>query len=103
MTGPPLAAIASRYLARLAQARGRLPPTWHFVLTLTEEAQEAADAWHRFTGWKRRRDTLAHIGEELADTVISAYVMAHVTGIDLDQAVADKAEQLMARDLREPP
>jgi len=94
--------LAGRYLARLTEARGRVPPTWHFLLTLTEEAAEAAAAWHRVSGWKRRGDSLAHVAEELADTVISAHVAALVLGIDLDAATRAKGEVLMTRDLSGP-
>jgi NTP pyrophosphatase (non-canonical NTP hydrolase) len=93
-----VAEATAAYLAREAAARGgELPPLWHFAMKLTEEAQEAADAWHRTTGWCRRTDTLDHVSEELADTVISAYAMALLLGVDLDAAIGAKHEVLMTR------
>lgn len=36
------------------------------------------------------RDTLHHLGQELADVVICAYLTASVAGLDLDEAIRDK-------------
>lgn len=36
------------------------------------------------------RDTFQHLGEELGDVVICAYLVASVAGIDLDEAVREK-------------
>jgi NTP pyrophosphatase (non-canonical NTP hydrolase) len=104
VSGGPVAGeqVAAAYLARVALARGGLPPVWHFVLKLGEEAEEAMTAWHRSTGLCRQRDHLGHVAEELADTVISAYALAAVLGIDLDDAIAAKHRDLTTRDLREP-
>jgi NTP pyrophosphatase (non-canonical NTP hydrolase) len=94
--------VARAYLARLEHARDGLPPIWHFVLKVGEEASEAMTAWHRSTGLCRGRDNLGHVAEELADTVISAYALAQMLGLDLDGAIQAKHHVLMTRDLREP-
>jgi NTP pyrophosphatase (non-canonical NTP hydrolase) len=94
--------VARAYLARLEHAREGLPPVWHFVLKLGEEAEEAMRAWHRSTGLCRELDHLGHVAEELADTVISAYALAAILGLDLDAAIQAKHHVLMTRDLREP-
>jgi NTP pyrophosphatase (non-canonical NTP hydrolase) len=92
-----VAEATAAYLAREAEAHGGLLPLWHYAMKLTEEAQEAADAWHRTTGLCRRTDTLDHVAEELADTVISAYALAQMLGLDLDAAIAAKHAVLMTR------
>jgi NTP pyrophosphatase (non-canonical NTP hydrolase) len=90
---------AADYLARLSRHRGEMPPPWYFIMKLTGEASEAQDAWMDWAGWSRHPGTLEHVGEELADAVISAYAAAMISGIDLDAAIAAKYKVLMARDL----
>jgi len=41
-------------------------------------------------GWRGSRDTKEHLGEELADVIICANLIAITAGIDLDAAVEAK-------------
>jgi NTP pyrophosphatase (non-canonical NTP hydrolase) len=41
-------------------------------------------------GWRGTRDTKEHLGEELADVVICANLIAIEAGIDLSEAVKEK-------------
>lgn len=41
-------------------------------------------------GWRGSRDTVEHLGEELADVIHCAVLVAITAGIDLEQAVIDK-------------
>lgn len=67
------------------------------VLALAEEAGEFVGAYRRWTGRARRNDDRAHVEEELADVVITAYVTAAVLTIDLDQAIARKTVEIFSR------
>lgn len=41
-------------------------------------------------GWRGSRDTVEHLGEELADVIHCAILVAITAGIDIEQAVIDK-------------
>jgi len=97
---PTPRAVAERWLARLAAERPGLPEWWHAGKVI-EEAGEAWRAYLRLTGLARQRGSAEELAEELADTVISAYGLALVLGLDLDAAVADKAAELLTRKLGE--
>lgn len=72
------------------------------TLAMAEETGELIGAVRRWHGMARRRGTFAEVVDELADVVITAYITAHVLGIDVDAAVASKAERIYTRGWREP-
>jgi NTP pyrophosphatase (non-canonical NTP hydrolase) len=72
------------------------------VLNLAEETGEAVGAYRRWTGQARRTGTAQEFHREVADVVITAYVLADEAGFDLDAAVADKLNVIFSRGWREP-
>lgn len=72
-------------------------PNWRFFTGVAEEAGEAIGAYNRYTGRSRRTGTKEELAEELADVVITAYMAAAVTDIDLDTAIADKCDKMEQR------
>lgn len=109
MTTNPVQTTTPPNLPALArEIRGRLERTFPLndlhiqqVLCLAEEVGEFVAAFRRAVGMARRGGPWEHVEEELADVVIAAYVAGAVLGIDLDAAVAVKAQMVMARGLRE--
>lgn len=93
------AAIVNRYLAAGFPADGMLTMQ---TLALAEECGEAVGAIRRFAGRARRTGTLLDVQHELADVVLTAYTVAGLLGIDLDQAIVDKAAIVLSRPAREP-
>lgn len=73
------------------------------VLCLAEEAGEFVGAYRRWAGMARRRGPWEDVRVELADVVLAAYVTAQVLGIDLDEAIREKAVDITTRGWREPP
>jgi NTP pyrophosphatase (non-canonical NTP hydrolase) len=73
------------------------------VLALAEEAGEFTAAYRRWAGLARRTGPWHDVEAELADVVITAYVTAHVLGIDLDAAARAKTDVVFTRGWREPP
>ena len=121
MTARRIAQQAADRAAISRLARGPLPQTAarladrlreHFnpdtlpvqqVLALAEEAGEFTAAYRRWAGMARRTGPWHDVEAELADVVITAYVTAHVLGIDLDDACRAKTEVVFTRGWREPP
>lgn len=73
------------------------PPIWAQVVNVVGEAGEFAEAFRRYSGHARRPGTLDEAAAELADVIISAYVLAERLGIDLDGAVSAKGDVIMSR------
>lgn len=71
------------------------------VLCLAEEAGEFVGAYRRWAGLARRTGTWEDVKAELADVAVTAYVAAHVLGIDLDEAVREKTAVIMTRGWRD--
>jgi len=71
------------------------------VLALAEECGEFVGAYRRWSGQARRSGTAEEMRAELADVIITAFVAAEELGIDLDQAVTDKANIVLTRGWRE--
>jgi NTP pyrophosphatase (non-canonical NTP hydrolase) len=71
-------------------------------LAIAEEAGEAVGALCRYLELSRRTGTLEEIADELADLAISTYIAAHYLGIDLSEAVENKADIIISRGLKEP-
>jgi len=95
--GDPEAA-ALNWLRRLADQGAAVPEWWH-VLKLAEEAGEAVRAWGRVAGRARTAGTDEELAAELADVVITAWVVAHLRELDLTAAIGRKHAVLMTRDL----
>lgn len=89
---------AHNWLARLTAEGGTMPEWWH-VLKLAEEAGEAVRSWLRLRGLAREHAEPAELAGELADVVITAFVVAELRGLDLPQAIGVKHAVLMTRDL----
>lgn len=66
-------------------------------LALAEEVGEFIGAYRRWSGNARRSGTYDKMAEELADVVISSYVMARVLGMDLDEEIESKIKVVFAR------
>jgi NTP pyrophosphatase (non-canonical NTP hydrolase) len=90
-------AIAEDYLRRLEQEKGRMPD-WYHMMKLWEEAGEVPREYLIWLGMHRHgRAGDSKFPEELADTVICAFAIAHIFGIDLDEAIQSKHTVLMTR------
>ncbi|HWR48520.1 MAG TPA: hypothetical protein VN327_13050, partial [Pseudonocardiaceae bacterium] len=63
------------------------------VLCLAEEAWEFVAAYRRATGMARRHGSMTEVETELADVVITAYVL----GIDLTDAITNKLTVIFTR------
>lgn len=72
------------------------------VIALAEECGEFIGAYRRWTGQARRTGPFADVRAELADVVITAYVVAVKLGVDLDAAVQDKAQTIFSRPWKDP-
>lgn len=72
------------------------------VLNLAEEAGEVVGAYRRLIGWARRSGTRGEFHREVADVVVTAYVLAEEDGFDLDAAISDKLQTIYSRGWREP-
>jgi len=99
----PLPQTAARLAARLREHFNPDMLPVQQVLALAEEAGEFTAAYRRWAGLARRSGTWHDVEAELADVVITAYVTAHVLGIDLDAAWRAKAEVVFTRGWRQPP
>ena len=99
----PLPAVAARLADRLREHFNPATLPAQQVLALAEEAGEFTAAYRRWAGLARRPGTWHDVEAELADVVITAYVTAHVLGIDLDAAARAKTEVVFTRGWREPP
>jgi NTP pyrophosphatase (non-canonical NTP hydrolase) len=73
------------------------------VLCLAEEAGEAVGAYRRWSGQARRSGTFEELRAELADVVITAYVLANFLDTDLDQAIESKMQKILTRGWRDQP
>jgi NTP pyrophosphatase (non-canonical NTP hydrolase) len=91
---------ARAFLGRLAAEDRELPP-WFHPAKLGEEAGEAWSAWAALHGWSRHPPEPGELDDELADVVITAYIVAAVEGIDLEAAIQAKGAELLARELGE--
>jgi NTP pyrophosphatase (non-canonical NTP hydrolase) len=65
-------------------------PEWRFITGVSEEAGEVLKAYHRYSGTSRRNGPLSDVAEELADTVLCAFMGASKLDIDLDTAIHAK-------------
>lgn len=72
------------------------------ALNLAEEVGEFVGAYRRWTDRARRPGTHHEMAEELADVVITAFVMAHRAQVDLPGVVRDKLLHIGQRGLRDP-
>ncbi len=103
LPGAPLPAVAASLADRLREHFNPDTLPVQQVLALAEEAGEFTAAYRRWAGLARRPGPWHEVEAELADVVITAYVTAHVLGIDLDAATRAKAEVVFTRGWREPP
>jgi NTP pyrophosphatase (non-canonical NTP hydrolase) len=71
------------------------------VMCTGEEAGEFIKAYRQWAGLARQKGTRKKVEEELADIIITAYVTAVVLGIDLDEAVEDKLQDVLTRGWKE--
>ena len=99
----PLPQTAARLADRLREHFDPATLPVQQVLALAEEAGEFTAAYRRWAGLARRTGPWHDVEAELADVVITAYVTAHVLGIDLDAATRAKTEVVFTRGWREPP
>lgn len=99
----PLPAVAASLADRLREHFDPATLPVQQVLALAEEAGEFTKAYRRWAGLARHTGPWHEVEAELADVVITAYVTAHVLGIDLDAAARAKTEVVFTRGWREPP
>jgi NTP pyrophosphatase (non-canonical NTP hydrolase) len=71
------------------------------ALAIAEEAGEFVGAYRRWSGQARRTDTYEHVSEELADVIITAFVMAEMLGMEIDKVLDAKLEVIFSRGWRE--
>jgi NTP pyrophosphatase (non-canonical NTP hydrolase) len=81
---------------RVREKRGTEATAWQAV-TLAEEMGEALQEFRRWQGQARSPGTKNKFAEELADVIITAYVFADLTDVDLDDAVYSKLEAIERR------
>lgn len=67
------------------------------IAKLSEEVGEAIKEANRLVGFSRRLPVDGAFGEELADVVITAYVMAVVYRVDIDYSIDEKLKNIEAR------
>ena len=99
----PLPAVAASLAGRLREHFDPATLPVQQVLALAEEAGEFTAAYRRWAGLARRTGPWHDVEAELADVVITAYITAHVLGIDLDAAARAKTAVVFTRGWREPP
>ena len=73
----------------------------HQVLCLAEEIGEFVGAYRRYIGGARRDGPWSDVVEELADIVITSWVLADMLKIDLEQAMSDKLTIIFNRGWKE--
>jgi NTP pyrophosphatase (non-canonical NTP hydrolase) len=71
------------------------------VLALAEETGEFIGAYRRWSGQARRTGSFDDVRAELADVVISAWVVAADLDIDMDAAIAEELAVVFERGWRE--
>lgn len=97
------AKFAKEFLeAAHANNNNPLPPEWAQALNVAGEAGEFVEAYRRYTGNARREGSLEETSKELADVIISSYVMAERLGIDLDEHILAKQKEIMKRGFKDP-
>lgn len=93
--------LAPEIAAKVAEVTELDPNSNEYILSqlgkLTEETGEALGSYLRANGFARRRGTWDEHREELADVVITAYVIAASEGFDLDAAIEKKLGHVMTR------
>jgi NTP pyrophosphatase (non-canonical NTP hydrolase) len=67
------------------------------VYAVAEEAGEFVGAMRRWRGMARRSGTEEEAQNELADVIISSYVMANIMGWDLDDLISRKLGKILTR------
>jgi NTP pyrophosphatase (non-canonical NTP hydrolase) len=94
-------AAAKELVRRLIDA-GFNPETLDIqqALAVVEEAGEFAQAFRRWKGMARTTGTFDAVRLELADVVVTAYVMADVLGINLDEDVTNRIRAVLDRPMR---
>ena len=71
------------------------------TLSIAEEAGELVGAVRRYLGHARRSGDIEDIEQELADIVITAFVMAELFDIDLPAAIDGKLGVIYSRGWKE--
>lgn len=71
------------------------------IYALAEEVGEFVGAMRRWRGMARRNGTEEEAQLELADVVISAYVMAEILGWNLAELIETKANKVLTRGWKE--
>lgn len=72
-------------------------PVARNVMKLAVEAGEALDAYQRWKDQARKPGTREELHGEVADVVLTAYILAEEDGFDLDAAVAKKLGVIRSR------
>ena len=67
------------------------------VLAIAEEAGEFVGAYNRWSGRARRIGTREEMEDELADVIVTAFVTAHVFGMDIENVIARKLHVILHR------
>lgn len=96
LAGTILGALREHFPAPVEQQRDRQ------VLALAEEVGEFVGAYRRWSGAARRAGSWAEVADELADVLITAWVVAAALDLDLDDAWRAKAERVLARGWKDP-
>lgn len=89
--------LAQRALIELERQFPGMDLRLERVIKLGEEAGEAAGAALRCMDMTRRTGSIAELGEELADVIITAYCIAALFDIDVEHSVFTKAEKVFLR------
>lgn len=101
MCDPSLPEHAAEIAIKVAEANGNATYSNENVLSqlgkLTEETGEAFGSYLRANGFSRRSGTFEEHEAELADVVITAYVIAACEEFDLDRAIEQKLKTVMTR------
>jgi NTP pyrophosphatase (non-canonical NTP hydrolase) len=95
-----LPVIGDELVAKLVEAGFTKNLEVQQVLCVAEEAGEFVGAYRRWSGMARRPGPFSDVEEELADVVITSFVMASVLEINLSAAMERKLEKIHTRGWR---
>lgn len=71
------------------------------ILCIAEEVGELVGAYRRATNRARRNGEWSEVYYELADVIITAYVLANILNVDIDEYIHSKLDCIYSRGWKE--